>query len=494
MTPFSSDFLNWNAVGQLVLQGRPVSSFGVYAGPAYISGAALWFWISLTHNATVQSQIQWLYLHGPADAGSSTTPEMYAFTLVMKLPLLITDLITTMAIVSIVRSTTSSTSRGLLAGLLWSSSPLIFLLEETTPVEIYPALLILIGAFAFHRMRALFGLITGSAFLALATIIRFSPLLVIWIYVIAFARSRQIKNLIAFLGIQVAAILLAVYYFVHTSGWGSIVAMVSSRPGVVIPEVLTTIGPFLTATIVYTPYRIGLSFPIYILLAYFITKPGTWQNRPIGAEVLAFFAPYYALTSFHAPFLLWVLPTLLVYAFTSRFGPLRLLVCMTLGFLFYLFEASKHLMGEFRPSAVFYFPNVNATMVSLSANLYQLYLTQPLPQVFRSLFSASLLWVVFWLLRKEAEPIFALRSQGAASSVSATESPELRQLHVQRPSACRMGIFLAKASSALASMTPNQPQVHSLKPGKVGNLSKGGPLRRHACRSAGCSGFRTSLQ
>jgi hypothetical protein len=400
MTFYSSDFFGWADLGKAVLLGQPAGQLGVYMGPAYISAAALSCWVSLTHNPNILTSLEWLYLHGPTNAGSSITPEMYSFTLLMKLPMLITDLLTIIAIVAIVRSVSGSTSRGLLAAVLWASSPLVFIVEATTMLEIYPALLILLASFTIRRARPIVGSIIGSALLMLGALIRLAPLLLIWIYEIAFARLRQIKTLAAFLTVQAAVLLLAIIYFGPTSAWNAIMIILNRRPGIIIPEVLTTAGPFITARGGYNSYDIGLSLAVYLLLAHFVTKPSTWQNRPIGSEVLAFFAPYFALTSFQAPFLLWLLPTLLVFAMTTRFGPLRFLLSISLGFLYYLFEASKHLMGAYRPSAVFYIPNVNNTMVSISAALYQLYLTQPLPQIFRSLFSASLILVIFWLLKE----------------------------------------------------------------------------------------------
>lgn len=412
MASFSSDFFNWAGLGQTVLWGAPASFFGVYAGPAYISSAALSTWISLTHDPNVRLVLEALYMSDIPQAGSRITPEMYWFTFVMKLPMLITDLITILSVVLIVRTVTRSTSRGLLAGLLWASSPLVFVLEGTSLLEIYPALLILLAAYTIRRASPIVGSMIGSAILMVGALLRFAPLLLIWIYVIAFIRLRQIKTLAWFLAVQTGTALLVLSYFIPASGWGGISSTLSSRwPGVIIPEVLSTAGPFITARGGYNSYDIGLSFAAYLLLAYFVTKPGTWQSRPIGSEVLAFFAPYFALTSFQAPFLLWVIPTLLVYAMTTGFGARRFLLSTSLGFLYYLFEASKHLMGAYKPSAVFYIPNMNSTMVSLSATLYQLYLTQPLPQVFRSLFSASLILVIFWLL-KEARSNVHISSPG----------------------------------------------------------------------------------
>jgi hypothetical protein len=459
MTPFSSDFFTWAGLGQSLLGGLPVSFFGVYAGPAYISGAALSVWISLTHNPYIRSQFENLYLNGSTNPGSSITPEMYAFTLVMKLPMLITDLLTIITIIVIVRSVSGSTSRGLLAGILWTSSPLIFLLETTSLLEIYPALLILLAAFAIRRASPIVGSIIGSAFMAVGVIIRFAPLLLIWIYVIAFARLRQIKTLAGFLAVQVTVALLALFYFVQTSGWDSIPAVLNSRwPGVVIPEVLSTVGPFITARGGYNSYDIGLSFAAYLLLAYFVTKPSTWQSRPVGSEVLAFFAPYFALTSFHAPFLLWMIPTFLVYAMTTGFGARRFILSTSLGFLYYLFEASKHLMGAYKPNAVFYIPNMNNTMVSLSATLYQLYLTQPLPQVFRSLFSASLILVIFWLL-KEAKSNVHISSTGWRGLVSGRSILKRMNRQFSLTPPCRVAFSDTRTSATSAELAQSHLSI-----------------------------------
>jgi hypothetical protein len=396
---FVNDFHNYATLGRFVLSGVSLGDFGVYTVPAYISSAALSLWLWLSHDPQVQSQLYAIYVNHPPNPGSLTslTSEMLAFTFVMKLPMLIADFLTIIAIITIVKSISHNTNRALFAGLLWASSPIVFLFENSYLYDIYPALLILVGAFAIRYIRPIAGSIIGSAFLAVGILIRLSPVLFVWIYLIALLRLRQLKNLVEFLGVQAAIALLVLYSLVHTSGWNSVTALAGARPGIVIPEALTTLGPFITSTIKYNPYGIGLSFILYLLMAYFITKPATWQSRSMGLEVLAFFAPYYALTSFSIPYLLWALPTILVYALTTRFGSTRFLLSTWLAFAAYLFESSPYIMA----SSVFFIPNMNTAMSYLSSFLYQLNQVPLLPQIFRSLFSATLLLVVFWVLKEQ---------------------------------------------------------------------------------------------
>ncbi|MGD0177950.1 MAG: hypothetical protein ABSC50_14120 [Candidatus Bathyarchaeia archaeon] len=409
ITPFAADFHGSIQYGQLILDGVRPGSIGVYLGPSYISAGTLALWALLTHDPAVRMNLFLVYVEGPNVAGSLVTPEMYAFTLVMKIPVLITDFLTLLAIILIVKSTTRTLSKGLLAGLLWFTSPLVFLTENASLLELYPALLILLGVYLLHRSKTA----AGSGTLILGTLLRLAPALFTWIYLVGYARCRQFRRLLIFLAVQVIFVLAAVFYLSSTTGWDSVVQILSGRPGIIIPEVLTTLGPFIKPMLGYNPYEIPMSFVFYLLLTYFLTKPQVWQNRSIGVEALAFFAPYYALTSFSIPFLLWGLPTLLVYSMTTRFGPTRFLTITSLGFLTYLFESSKSLMGAYGPTAVFFIPNMNSAMASFSASMSQLYLIPLVPQTFRSLFSASMLLVVFWILKEKNIPLPSKSESGS---------------------------------------------------------------------------------
>jgi hypothetical protein len=265
-------------------------------------------------------------------------------------------------------------------------------LENYTTVEIYPALLILIGTFAIYHMRTEI----GSAFMGLGTLTRFVPLLFIWIYLVAFARSRRFRMLIGFVIVQLGFLLLGVLALTYLWGPDAVIRMLSERPGVVAPEIVTSFGPFVSGVYPYNP-DIGVGFVCYGVLAYFLTKPSLWKSRPFGAETVSFFALYFALTSFSIPFMLWLFPTLVVFAMVTGFGARRYLLTTALGFLFYLFEAPAHLSQEGR--AVFFIPNLNQAFATTSATMNGLASVPLLPEISRARFSASLILVVFWVFK-----------------------------------------------------------------------------------------------
>jgi hypothetical protein len=300
---------------------------------------------------------------------------------------------TLVLIMRIVRIVTKSSTKAVRAGLFWASSPFVFLVLMATTAEIYPALLLLIGVYAMKYSRVK----VGSAALAFGTILRGGPGLVSWIYAVALLRSRRFTSLINFLGVQLLFILFIVAFIVFAGGWGTIVEFLAA---IRIPEVLASIGSHVQNAGGYA--QIGLAFPIYLLFAYFLTKPATWENRTVGAEAVGFFAAFYALTPFYPVFVLWALPVFVVYAAITRFGMRRLMWINLFGPLFYLFVSSFHLSQEGR--ALLFIPNMNTAMVNASAILNDVVSMRPFEEIFRSLFSAFLLLLLFWILREMRKP------------------------------------------------------------------------------------------
>ena len=120
----------------------------------------------------------------------------------------------------------------------------------------------------------------------------------------------------------------------------------------------------------------------------------------LGAEVLVLLSAYYAISSFETPFLLWVLPLLVVYAAVTQFGPRRFLFVSTLGLVFYILESASRPPLPPRAGAFFFVPLMNDVLKEGVAVLYWLNSIPLIAEVFRSLFSASLFYLVFWVIRE----------------------------------------------------------------------------------------------
>jgi hypothetical protein len=336
------------------------------------------------------------------------------FTLTMRIPILVADLFTLLLIMRVIRDASGSYNKALSGGLLWASSPLVFFFEAVNFAEIFPALLILTGVYAIHKSKT----IGGSAFLALGALLRLAPLLFAWVYVVAFDRLREFKKVVEFVGVQAAFFATAFLYLIYRVGWPGAVDILGERPGVIIPEILTVIGPFLRTGLSYNPYDLALSFPAYLLLGYFITKPAVWRGRTFGAEVVALLAPYYALTDFFIPFLLWVIPCFLVNAVTTRFGSRRFALWTGVALLFYFFNGGSQL-SQFGYT-VFLIPNMNEPMARFSAALTDVVLLSVPREITRSLFTVVQILVLFWILREStrssAKKIRQQTREGQASA------------------------------------------------------------------------------
>jgi hypothetical protein len=349
----------------------------------YLYAGTYSLWLLLTNNSTVASRLDTFFFLRPGYAGPFLSPEILAYTLFMKIPLLIADAITLLLIMHVVRSFTHDSMKGYVAGLLWATSPLVFLLEMSTTVEIYVALFILLGVFALTQGRGK----TSSLWFALGSVLRFAPLLFIWLYFIGFLRSRKFRTFVEFLGVQVLVFGLAVGAVVGLVGLSPLIQLVGARPGILIPEILTSFGP--------PDPDIGLALVSYVLVAYYVTKPMIWANRNLGSEVVLFFAAYCALTSFSIPFLLWMLPVFTAYSVVTKFGPKRFVFATLSGLAFFFFEAPSHLAQQGR--AFLFIPNVNDALANASVTLSEFpYLPHIIPEVFRSIFSGVMLFLILW--------------------------------------------------------------------------------------------------
>jgi hypothetical protein len=109
---------------------------------------------------------------------------------------------------------------------------------------------------------------------------------------------------------------------------------------------------------------------------------------------------YYAITSFETPFLLWILPLFLVFSVATRFGSRRFLFASTLGFVFYILESVSRPPLPGQSGQFLFVPLMSDTLKEGAAVLYWLNSLPLLTEVFRSLFSASMFYLIFWLIRE----------------------------------------------------------------------------------------------
>ena len=396
ITPFSLDLFAWIRMGSGILSGTLFQ--GVYTAPAYIYAGTYALWLLATKDATALNRV--IESYSPYTPGPRIVIipiDQFVFTLFMKIPMLVADIATMFALSIITTKLTGSSRKGMVAALLWASSPLVFLAEMINTVEVFPALLILLGVYSIHQSK----LKSGSLFLAIGSILRLAPLLFSWIYLIAFLRLRQIKNLVTFVVIHLALFASGLFLASYVAGVSPVQVaedLLSGRPGVLVSEVLSSLGLFITPRIGYNPYGLGANLTLYVLIGYLLTKQAAWKNRSIGAEALILLAGYFALTSYSPQFLLWMVPIFIVYSVVTRFGSKYFLLTSWLGFVMIAVLESQYLSGY--QKAVFLIPTMNAVMVSLSVALYRLYSLVMIPILVRSLFSAFLLFLILWIVRE----------------------------------------------------------------------------------------------
>ena len=391
VTPLAGDFLGWVSLGAEVLSGRQY--LGIYTGPAYIYAGGLALWRLLAGNIGALDRLYYAYYYGPIIAGPQIWPEVYLFTLTMKIPLLVTDVATMFLIMHIVMRCTGSESKSLIAGFLWAASPLVFMSEMFSTADIYSGSLILLGAYLIYQSKPKF----GSLCLAVGSILRFSPLLVTWIYPLAFARAKKGKWLFSFLAMQLAlfgSLTVAITTFFGSTTLLDLLS--SSRPGILVPEALIAMGPFFLPTIPHNPYGLGLSLVGYFVIGYLITAPSSWNARSIASEAVAVLAVYYAFTNFFPQFLMWFLPVLVTNAALSRSGTYRYLLMTGVGALAILFRSSDYFAAYGK--GVIFVPNWNSTMASVSATMYGLNTLIVVRSALDSVFTALMLVLIFWIL------------------------------------------------------------------------------------------------
>ena len=391
VTPLAGDFLGWISIGADVLSGSQY--LGIYTGPAYIYAGALALWRLFAGNIDALNRLYYAYYSGPLIAGSQISPDVYLFTLTMKIPLLVTDVATMLLIMHIVMKCTGSESKSVIAGFMWAASPLVFMSEMFSTADIYSGSLILLGAYMIYESKPKF----GSLSLAVGSILRFSPLLVTWIYPLAFARARNGKWFLSFIAVQLAifgslAIIIATLFGSTTL----LELLTSSRPGILVPEALFAMGPFFLPTIPHNPYGLGLSLVGYFVIGYLITTPMIWKNRSVASEAVAVLAVFYAFTNFFPQFLMWFLPLLVTNAALSRSGVYRYLLVTVVGSLAILFRSSDYFAAYGR--GVIFVPNWNSTMASVSATIYGLNTLTVVRSALDSAFTALMLVFIFWIL------------------------------------------------------------------------------------------------
>jgi len=392
LTPFNGDFLNWIGFGVSQLGGSRFQGF--YTGTAYVFAFMYYAWILLTGNTSVFRTLRSLFFRGPTIPLPLMTADQFLFAFWMKIPMLLADLATLFLIMHIVKRQTSS-RKALFAGVLWAASPLVLLLEAVNTVEIYPALLILLGAYLFFETRTL----RSSAALGIGTVLRLSPMLASWIYLLSDFRKGQPRKAIQFVGIQTIFLLGAVSYILLVFGEIPIALIEEHAPtGLLYNEVLSTLGPFLNAPAMEFSAGLGITIPLCVLASWYFTKPTVWSARIVAAEIVLFFSMFFAVSDVFSHFVMWMIPALVVFCVMTRNGT-KVYVTFTLAALFQtMLTISLHSTSEGR--AFLYIPNANENMAFLSSIL-MLYPTIPfLPVVSRSLLSAVLLFVVFYIIRE----------------------------------------------------------------------------------------------
>lgn len=389
-SPFAPDFPSWVSLGIEMFSGNRY--FGVYTGPAFFYALAFGLWTFIGGDPTVATRLSNLYQSGPMIPGPYITPDMWAFTLVMKIPFLVFDLAIAFLIIRMVSRITDSPQTGLTAGILWEASPLVSLSGMFSTGDIYPALLILLGSYMIYQSR----IKLGSLCFGLGTILRLSPLLISWIYVAAFLRLRKWRDLASFVLVQLAVLCTALAYVIALKGPDTLFALLSPvRPGLLVVETLQAMGPYFGSGISLNPYQLGISSVLYLVVAYFFTKKRVWSARPIGSEALAIFCVYFAFAPFFPIFVIWMLPLLTAYSCSTNFGKSKFLIVTLSGLATILASSSIGYMGSGR--ALFLVPNLNAQMAYASSLLSQFDQYPVLTGLVRSIFSGMLLFLLFWI-------------------------------------------------------------------------------------------------
>jgi hypothetical protein len=393
LTLLAKDVVNWAFAGMDVLSGRVFQ--GVYTGPAYIYALAYLLWRALGGSPTTAQRLLIVnYGTKPGVLGPSITPDMFAFMLVMKIPLLIADVITMLLVMRIAKDITGSKSRSITAGLLWASSPLVFLSEMFNATDIFTGLLIVLGVYVLYRSR----IRVGSICLALGTALRFSPLLFAWVYPLAFVRLRNWKYLREFLSVQLFFVVIAMTYVITVSGTKGLIDILTTgrTAGILVPEAILAIGPPIVPQLPYNPFSLGLCATGYVAFAHFITRPERWASKTVGTEAIILLAVFFAFTQFFVQFVLWILPLLVVYAATTKFGSIRFTYLTVVGALTVVLMNSGYFSADGK--AVLFVPNMSPSMAAASFVLYRLSSLTIAVSFVDSAFSAMLLYIIFGIV------------------------------------------------------------------------------------------------
>jgi Gpi18-like mannosyltransferase len=203
LVPFSpnvaSDFYAWVAGARLVLvslsQGSmpPLAQTGVYTGLFVILAPFFWLWtiLPIPHPSLVEMA-----------AGPSI--EEYLLVLIMKIPVIVSDLFTGILTALLVRRATQSSKTAEKAFLIWYLNPLnAFWMYYSGDIDVIPALVVLFAVLFGNSKQW----IRSGLSLAVATLLRLYPLLLLPFFLLYSIRDRP-RSPIRFLASFLAPVLL----------------------------------------------------------------------------------------------------------------------------------------------------------------------------------------------------------------------------------------------------------------------------------------------
>lgn len=370
---------------------------GVYSGPSPFFALSYRLWVALTQNASFVNTVYTHYMYAayglPPGSVMHVTSDYFLFSFIFKLPFIIADLVTTLLVIFMSARLMGSRSKGLLAGLLWTISPLGFLLENWSVVDTMVALVMLAGSYEFFNRRN----VSAGFLFAVGAVLRLAPVFLLPVQILALLRTRRFRELGRFLGSFSLVLLAALAYLGILRGPSVLSAFLNERPGILIGEVLAPLGPYVEPIVTYNPYSLGLGILIFVPAAVYLTRPGVWRNRYFGEEALFMFTPYFAISGFNPNFILWILPLLAIFTYSRKLGPLRYMLLNVTGFAFLVIEQSNGIFAF--GQGVLFIPSINGTLAAISVVMYHLAVKWILiSAVLRSIFGATFILVFVRLI------------------------------------------------------------------------------------------------
>ena len=325
ITPLGYDFvLYMNAIvrGDTSLSWSP---WIILAESIY----SFWSWLPLEHGDLLRA----------INGGSGLLPSHYLLTALIKSPLILCDIITTLAVYKLATRLCNSTSSGRWAALLWLANPLTTLLVEMWgAVDIIPVMLNVgcITLIMFGRLRlSLLPLIAGIA-------LKVSPILT-WLALIVLGIRKSISRTDTLLVWAAGSAGLIGYLFWVSRGQG--------------PEILTSnfshvldlfsVGEYTPVTQVFSEYYPSpghlVGFATTGVAAFYMIAAGIWPKREIEFLPLALtgiLILYGSADMFPTAFL-WVIPLLAVWNIQeARFRWTALLYLMMGVFIFTFYSSA----------------------------------------------------------------------------------------------------------------------------------------------------------